>query len=319
MTKSDLMLNNMPVEPENQETCKNCGTTFQGYYCPECGQSVRDFQKPFGMVAVDFLGNVAAFDTRLWHTIKPLFLRPGKLTKEFLAGKRVRYVPPFRLLFFFSFIFFLLLSFHYRGVLRSHLKDADKIEKQISSRGLPVDSLQNKAVEKMKTHGDILQEVSKQMEAGKDTLTNSSEKEIFQKVSMLLKYPEVFMSKLLQTTSWLVFLLIPVFALFLSLFFRKTHPYYINHLIFTVHFHAFLYLAGIIALLGIWVAGPKLDGFITTLLFVAAGTYFFLAIRKFYQRSWWVTVKRFIWVSFFYFISLMIMLSAAVYISFKFL
>ena len=106
MTKSDLLLQNMSDKPENQEICKNCGTTFQGNYCPECGQSLRDFQKPFGVVAVDFLGNVAAFDTRLWHTIKPLLFKPGKLTREFFAGRRVRYVPPFRLLFFFSFVFF---------------------------------------------------------------------------------------------------------------------------------------------------------------------------------------------------------------------
>lgn len=319
MTKSDLVLNNMPVAPANQETCKNCGTTFRGNYCPECGQSLRDFQKPFGMVAVDFLGNVAAFDTRLWHTIKPLLFHPGELTKEFLAGRRVKFVPPFRLLFFFSFVFFLLLSFHYKGALRSHLSQPDKIGKQIESSGQQVDSLQNIAPEKSQTNGDVLRDVSKAMEAGTDTISDSSEKAVFQKVSMLLKYPEVFISKLLQTTSWLVFLLIPVFALFLRLFFRKTHPYYISHLIFTVHFHAFLYLAGIVALLGIWVAGPRLDGYLMLLLFTAAGTYFFLAIKKFYQRNWWVTVKHFIWVSFLYFISLMIMLSAAVYISFNFL
>jgi hypothetical protein len=313
------MLNNMPVDAENQETCKNCGTTFRGRYCPECGQSVRDFQKPFGMVAIDFLGNVAAFDTRLWHTIKPLLWQPGKLTREFLSGKRVRYVPPFRLLFFFSFVFFLLLSFHYKGVLRAHLKDTEKLQKQIEVNGLTPDSLQNMTHEQLKTHGEVLGNISKKMEEGKDSIRRESERAVFRKVSMLLKYPEVFLSKLMQTTSWMVFLLIPVFALFLRLFFRKTDRYYISHLIFTVHFHAFLYLAGIIALLGIWIAGPQTDGYITLLLFVAAAVYFFLSIRKFYQRSWWVTVKRFIMISGLYFISLMVMLLAAAYISFAFL
>ena len=388
MTKSDLVLKNMPVDPENQETCKNCGATFQGNYCPECGQSLRDFQKPFGMVAIDFLGNMAAFDTRLWHTIKPLLLKPGKLTAEFFAGRRVRYVPPFRLLFFFSFVFFLILGFQTHRALKVGMqksinlsgdsingkstgiqlldslqtasqegkaraqealkevsgqlnqsidsastpleqgalrkvagaleKTKDKIsEKQIVPRVLG--SMKSSVPKDGEKVNDFLLKVSSGLKMAADSTDSAQQRENLLKVSQMLEHPEFFISKLFQVLSWMIFLLIPVFAFIMRLFFRKSHPYYINHLIFTVHFHAYLYMIGIIALLTKWVSGPILDNYIMLILILMAGVYFFLSIRKFYQRTWWVTVKRFVWVSVFYFISLMIMMTAASVISYKYL
>src|SRR5262245_51891783 len=49
-------------------------------------------------------------DSRLWRTIRPLLLRPGFLTREFLRGRRARYLPPFRLYIVASVLFFLFAS-----------------------------------------------------------------------------------------------------------------------------------------------------------------------------------------------------------------
>ncbi len=108
--------------------CLNCGTNFSGHFCPNCGQAVKEYDKPFGFIFYNFLGDFFAFDTRFFKTLFGLIARPGFLTKEYFAGRRVRYTPPLRIFVFVSFILFLLLQIvTNRGlstVLDSDLKDA---------------------------------------------------------------------------------------------------------------------------------------------------------------------------------------------------
>ncbi len=91
-------------------TCANCGTKFDGKFCPECGQSVTDYDKPFTFIIYTFMGDFFAFDTRFFHTIAALLFKPGFLSKEYIEGRRVKYAPPFRIFIFVSFILFLLLQ-----------------------------------------------------------------------------------------------------------------------------------------------------------------------------------------------------------------
>lgn len=108
--------------------CLNCGTNFSGHYCPNCGQAIKEYDKPFGFIFYNFLGDFFAFDTRFFKTLFALIARPGFLTKEYFAGRRVRYTPPFRIFVFVSFVLFLLLQIVTdRGlstVLDSDLNDA---------------------------------------------------------------------------------------------------------------------------------------------------------------------------------------------------
>ena len=51
------------------QVCKNCETQFKGNYCPNCGQSVKEVDKPFSIIFYDFLGNIFAFDTRFYKSL----------------------------------------------------------------------------------------------------------------------------------------------------------------------------------------------------------------------------------------------------------
>ena len=82
-----------------EEKCANCGATLQGEFCHECGQSVHSVLKPVHGMLEDTLDIVFHVDGRVVHTLPPLLLRPGFLTLEYFAGRRVRYVAPFRLMF----------------------------------------------------------------------------------------------------------------------------------------------------------------------------------------------------------------------------
>jgi hypothetical protein len=83
-------------------TCGNCGTPLLGDYCYRCGQPVKGLVRHFGSILGDVLDSVFNIDARFPHTIWPLFAKPGFLSLEYFAGRRVRYVSPVRLFFFVS-------------------------------------------------------------------------------------------------------------------------------------------------------------------------------------------------------------------------
>jgi len=99
-------------QPAVEEVCKNCETHFEGHYCPNCGQAVREYDKPFSFIFYNFLGDFFSFDTRFFRSLVALVVKPGFLTKEYFDGRRVRYAPPFRIYIFVSFILFLLLQIY---------------------------------------------------------------------------------------------------------------------------------------------------------------------------------------------------------------
>jgi hypothetical protein len=95
-----------------QSECPNCHTLLMSNYefCPSCGQENHHYHVPVRHVAYEFVESITHFDTKLWNVIKTIFTKPGKLTKDFLSGKRARYVPPARLYVFVSVIALFLIN-----------------------------------------------------------------------------------------------------------------------------------------------------------------------------------------------------------------
>jgi len=100
-----------PTRNSDRETCSNCGSPMAGEYCSVCGQSRRHFLRFFPAVVGDFIAETFEIDGRLSRTLRTLLLQPGKLTNEYIAGRRVHYSPPVRFYLFTSLLAFLLISF----------------------------------------------------------------------------------------------------------------------------------------------------------------------------------------------------------------
>ena len=98
----------MPDLP-GERHCANCGAVLQGEFCHACGQSVRSVLRPVHGMLEDTLDLVANWDGRVVHTLPPLLLRPGFLPLEYFAGRRVRYLAPFRTMFLLCLAAFFLL------------------------------------------------------------------------------------------------------------------------------------------------------------------------------------------------------------------
>ena len=97
--------NHHPVQ--SGTPCRNCGTLIPLRYCSECGQLGADFHRPVWDLVASSVGDMLSLDGRLWRTLPKLMLRPGRMTREYIDGKRTRYVPPFRLFLLTSVIFFI--------------------------------------------------------------------------------------------------------------------------------------------------------------------------------------------------------------------
>ena len=97
-----------------QAACANCRYAFvpgePDEFCPNCGQQNHAVEIGFSHVLEEFLEGIFHFDGKVFRTAGLLLFKPGELTRRFLAGHRVPYVPPIRLYVFISFVFFLLLG-----------------------------------------------------------------------------------------------------------------------------------------------------------------------------------------------------------------
>src|ERR1700687_5191632 len=77
--------------------CENCEAELRGDYCAICGQPAIDYRRSFRHVIVDILDSFLNWDSKFFATLALLIVKPWRLTNDFLAGKRVRYVHPLRL------------------------------------------------------------------------------------------------------------------------------------------------------------------------------------------------------------------------------
>ena len=100
-----MTTNHDAVVPEPPR-CGNCRTPLAGGHCYVCGQPVRGLIRPLAGWIADFFDSVFDWDGRLPRTLVPLLLRPGFLTTEYIAGRRVRYVTPVRLFLFLAIVLF---------------------------------------------------------------------------------------------------------------------------------------------------------------------------------------------------------------------
>jgi len=98
--------------------CRNCQTTLEGVFCPNCGQKDVNLERALGELVGEVLRETLDVDGRAWRTARTLFLHPGKLTVEYLLGRRRSYSPPLRLYLVISVSFFVLMAWlANRGVL----------------------------------------------------------------------------------------------------------------------------------------------------------------------------------------------------------
>lgn len=89
------------VAPLTQEehTCATCGTSYQGNYCPRCGQSSRIGRYSLKTAFLLFLDVWGLGNRGMFRSIRDLLLRPGYMIRDYLGGMQMAYFPPFKMFF----------------------------------------------------------------------------------------------------------------------------------------------------------------------------------------------------------------------------
>ncbi|MEM7703245.1 MAG: DUF3667 domain-containing protein [Pseudomonadota bacterium] len=85
--------------------CANCGTTFSGKFCPNCGQKAR-IHRTLTAIAHDLVHGVLHLDGKLSHTLPLLIFKPGRLTRRYIEGERAKFVSPMSMFLFGVFAMF---------------------------------------------------------------------------------------------------------------------------------------------------------------------------------------------------------------------
>jgi hypothetical protein len=133
-----------PDEPHGHAhggACLNCGAALQGDYCSACGQKAHVHRSVFHAVE-EFLHGITHFDSKLWNTLPLLLFRPGKLTRDYVQGKRARYVAPVALFLLTIFSMFLLF-----GLLPTPKLEPGAVQIDAASRQKSLAELQAKIAE----------------------------------------------------------------------------------------------------------------------------------------------------------------------------
>lgn len=126
-------------------TCANCNTALQGSYCHACGQAAHIHRSLLHLIE-ELLHGLLHFETKAWRTIPALIFSPGKLTRNYIAGQRTRYVSPLALFLFLIFLMFFVFSLTSNNPLNSisdqpHTKEG--ISKVLQENKLKLASMQD--------------------------------------------------------------------------------------------------------------------------------------------------------------------------------
>lgn len=95
---------------EHSHHCDDCGAEVGGRFCSNCGQPAHTHRTLLHL-GEEILHGVMHFDSRIWRTLPLLVANPGRLTREWVLGKRTRYVSPLAMYLFTVFVMFMILSF----------------------------------------------------------------------------------------------------------------------------------------------------------------------------------------------------------------
>jgi hypothetical protein len=246
--------------------CRNCGAVLLGRFCANCSQAA-DVHVPTTMELVhELMEGLIHSDSRLWRTLKYLWFKPGRLTQEFVAGRRVAYLPPFRLYLVLSVIFFLIASFTH---VRTEFVHFD--HKAGSAKN-------------MESCDDIKFETFAQYPEFNQRVRHACEEIVRDNGANLTHVA-------LATLSKAMFIFLPLVAFLHWLMYWRPRYRYAEHLLFFVHLYAFYFSAAIVMLVTTDAADswPKLRGTVDTLLNLLGWLvviYTLVAVRRVFAKSW---------------------------------
>jgi len=287
-----------PGAQKNPETprssnCLNCGAPLSGPFCAQCGQ--RDVP-PYPSVrelAVDAFWELSGWDGRFATTLKALFRRPGMLTREFLEGRRARYISPLRLYLMASLVYFLIAAAAPNVNLAGSGKDfvgaqgsGFKIGTTTKAPSAPAkvaDVASRSMQQAQRDSADPDLKFDSVTVAQRDSALKTVERapSIMRPVlRRAIADSKGLQRSIVQAMPRMLFALLPVFAAIVALFYRRRK--YPEHLYFAIHLHAFIFLTLVLMELSKFTRNAAVTSVVGVFVLATIPTYSALALRRTY-------------------------------------
>ena len=278
--------------------CRNCGAQAPLQFCPACGQETTLHPPTLVEFLHEFVGHYVALEGALWQTLRLLLTKPGRLTREYLDGRRRRYVLPLRLYLTCSFLFFLVVK-----LTPSATPDNTVVMDVTGKRLGTVAELQAKAdaaraasvpASGAPAHRPLSAKL-RPVDCGEwnerpctwiESLANRSGAGFREHPQEVVAHMQ---AHIVAYAPYLVFLMLPVFAGIMKLTYRDRRMSYGEHVVFSLHVHAFWFLL----FLAVWLAPASVAG----LLQLVVPVYGTWAMHETYGGRWVVTILRAVFAS----------------------
>ena len=277
------------------KTCLNCHHVVENRYCPNCGQENKETKESFHYLFFHTIEDLVHYDSGFWKTIKYLLFYPGKLTKEYLSGKRQQFVPPVKLYIFISFITFFILSIltTFDKQTESPITTVDKTATKEKSGNIRFSTEKKNIIQIDTTDietnlGQIDGSLGKWLEGRARNIAKHAQDKDFLKQ---------FYKTLFSSIPKALFIFMPIFAFIVWLFHNKKRWYYFDSGIFTIHYFSMILLSFtineiILTLLNRLLgeeSAEVISGFMAFGLILWWIFYFFRSHSRFYNEKKWVS------------------------------
>jgi hypothetical protein len=328
--------------------CLNCGTALKGPFCYYCGQPDRNFMRFFPVLLREFMEDFLELDSRFARTIKPLLFKPGRLTRDYLEGRRFRYTPPMRLYLFSSIAFFLIAAMLSANAInfgasinpetgepdirifstdpeiheqvQEHLEEAgvedtDEIMQAINQGALDFSDEEGDPAHEEEFTTDQIMINGQQWHRENNPVIidfmpnfinnwiNDEIEESPEKARRIEDDPNLIVEQVFDILPGTMFVLLPVVALLFKFWYLFAKRYYIEHLIFAMHNHSFVFVSLILLLLfnigSNWFTARDLNfaqeatGWLIIALSIWIPLYLLISLRHVYRQNWFLTIVKF--------------------------
>jgi hypothetical protein len=255
---------NLPSDPVR---CATCGAKIKGDYCRKCGEKVivpeRDFSVSKFLTL--FLGHVVHFDSKLVRSYGLLFSKPGFLTAEWTAGRRVRYMKPIQMFVVAGILFYFLFP-----NVSAYFSSIEELKQGYATNSWGLNYVQF------------------------DVERVLAEKAAVAHLDPAILEHDVAKSAGKESKTWL-FLIIPLWGMVVFLFYRKRVPWLVPHLIFAMNCLTWYILADVsihLIMRMLALSDSVLKHYILQMLMSLYVPYLLLAVRRFYGSPWGETLVK---------------------------
>lgn len=259
--------------------CANCGAAITGNYCATCGQPTH-VHRTLGHMVEEFLHGLLHFDTRAWRTLPMLVFRPGTLTRDYIHGKRARYISPLAIFLLAVFTMFVVFAFAggQAGLVESN-----------RTGDAPIVSV-NKQATKVEGDPEFAYEAISKAAHDRDFVVNTGWADFDKKIMHKLENPELAVYKFQNAAYKFAFLLVPISLPFVwLLFFWKRGLTLFDHTVYILYSLSFVSLLFIvISLMANW---PPVAEF-APLLLLTIPVHAFFQMKGGYSLGWFSALWR---------------------------